>query len=270
MMFLFTLANPLLPVYATNHTKKKPIQYKKYTNHSVRTKKMKDDLPSPAIEKTDVVAEDNSGFSGQMTLASNYIFRGISQTANNPAIQGSITYTFPIGLYANVWGSNVNFPAPDGRTATIEIDTILGFKGKIIEDLTYDINVDRYHYPRARSANYNELNTLFNYKIIQLGVSYSANYAGTHATGIYYNGALIYSIPSDYLLNIQDISLQAGMGHYSLAKSAGNSYNDYIVAINKKINSTYAVTVQWTGTNGRAQMSPLDDNHIVGLLTASF
>ncbi|WP_292773230.1 TorF family putative porin, partial [Methylophaga sp. UBA5100] len=42
-------------------------------------------------------------------IGSDYIFRGISQTDNNPTIQGGIDYGHASGLYVGTWASNVDF-----------------------------------------------------------------------------------------------------------------------------------------------------------------
>ena len=226
----------------------------------------KDKAPTEPVKKdTKYAWMDN--LTGNFDFTSNYIFRGESQSANLPAAQGGLTYTFPIGLYLNAWGSNVKFP---GTNATLELDAIIGWHGTTFKDaLTYDINLDRYNYPGAHRLNYNELNTLFNYKFLQLGVSYSANAYGSHQTGIYYNGGINYDIPPQYIFNIQDLNLTALLGHYSLPRAAGNSYNDYQVNLTKKFR-TYALMVQWVSTNGRQHNSPYDGSQIVGTLTANF
>jgi uncharacterized protein (TIGR02001 family) len=48
---------------------------------------------------------------GNVTLASDYRFRGISQLEGefSPAIQGGFDLNVDNGLYAGVWASNVNF-----------------------------------------------------------------------------------------------------------------------------------------------------------------
>ncbi|HEX4045510.1 MAG TPA: TorF family putative porin [Gammaproteobacteria bacterium] len=208
-----------------------------------------------------------SGFSGNFDLTSNYVFRGVSNSENLPAAQGGITYTFPIGLYLNVWGSNVKFTGTD---ATVELDTIIGWRGGIGDNFKYDINVDRYNYPGARELNYNELNILVNYRFIQASIGYSANAYNFHKTGIYYNGGINYDIPPQYIFNWQGMNFQALLGHYSLPRAAGNSYNDYNIALSKALNDTYTIMVQWVSTNGRQHMSPYDGSQIVGTFTANF
>ena len=198
-----------------------------------------------------------NNISGTFDLTSNYIFRGISQTTNKPAAQGGLTYTFPVGLYFSVWGSNTNYTTPDGKTVTSEFDTAAGWEGDIKGLVTYNINIERYNYPGAYKVDYNELNTLFTYKILTLGVSYTDNYYGTHVMCLYYNGTLSYDIPSQYIHQIEGVNVAAEFGHSSFARDAGLSYNDYSLALNKKINETYTVTAQWTRTQTVDQSSHL-------------
>jgi uncharacterized protein (TIGR02001 family) len=202
---------------------------------------------------------------GNLTWVSNYVFRGISQTRNLPAIQGGLTYTFPIGIYANMWGSNVKF---DGSDATIEIDTVLGYS-KTISDFTFNVNVARYNYPGDRILNYNEINTLFNYKFLQLGISYSGDVYGVHQSGTYYQGGVNWDIPSEYLFNVNGVNFTALYGHYNLPEAAGNTYNDYLVSLGKSLRN-YTASIIWTSTNGAQHASPIDGSTFTAQLAADF
>jgi hypothetical protein len=63
---------------------------------------------------------------GNMGLFSDYRFRGISQTFEQPAIQGGIDYSHASGFYLGTWASNVNgLSFPDG---SIEMDFYGGYK----------------------------------------------------------------------------------------------------------------------------------------------
>lgn len=247
----------------TTNTVKK-LKHKKH--HTCKMEAKKNETPvmkdtAPIEEKTWI---DN--LSGYLTFASNYMFRGISQTRNLPAIQGALNYAFPYGIYANVWGSNVRF---EDSTATVEMDTVLGVRNTIGENFTYDVSAARYNYPGARLLNYNELNTVFNYYFLQAGYSYSANVYNTHTTGQYYSGGINYTIPPQYVFGLNDVNILALLGHYSLRQPAGNSYNDYNVMLSKKIKN-YTFAAQWTSTNGRAQSSPYDGSTLIGQITANF
>jgi uncharacterized protein (TIGR02001 family) len=207
--------------------------------------------------------------SGTMALVTNYMFRGVSQTKNLPAVQGGLTYTFPINLYLNVWAANTNFPSNAGTTATVEVDTLIGYRNTYGDNFSYDLNVARYNYPGARSSNYNEINTLFNYYFIQAGVSYSANVYNIHQGGTYYTAGINYDIPTKYIFGLCNVNVLAMMGHYSLPRAAGNSYKDYNFQLSKTFNN-YMLAVQWTFNNGRQNYAPYDEHQVIGQIAASF
>ena len=54
-------------------------------------------------------------------IASDYVFRGFSQTDEEPAISGGFDYGFDNGFYLGTWASNVNF----GDDASMEWDLSL-------------------------------------------------------------------------------------------------------------------------------------------------
>ena len=48
-------------------------------------------------------------FTGNFGIASQYIFRGLSQTNGKPAIQGGLDYSHASGFYAGTWLSNISW-----------------------------------------------------------------------------------------------------------------------------------------------------------------
>lgn len=63
--------------------------------------------------------------SGSATFATDYIFRGFSQTDERPTVQGSIGVNHSSGFSVSLWGSNVDFN--DGDEGTSEIDATLSY-----------------------------------------------------------------------------------------------------------------------------------------------
>jgi uncharacterized protein (TIGR02001 family) len=100
-------------------------------------------LATPAL----AAAADPSPVTGNMTIASDYRFRGISQTYNGPAIQGGIDYAHPSGVYLGNWNSNVSSVLFSGGSA-IEMDFYAGWK-KSFGDIGIDIGTIYYYYPNA-------------------------------------------------------------------------------------------------------------------------
>jgi uncharacterized protein (TIGR02001 family) len=89
-----------------------------------------------------------SPVTGNMTIASDYRFRGISQTYKGPAIQGGIDYAHDSGFYVGNWNSNVSsvvYTAGSG----IEMDFYGGWK-KAFGDFGLDLGYIYYYYPNAQ------------------------------------------------------------------------------------------------------------------------
>jgi len=87
--------------------------------------------------------------SATATFTTDYVFRGISQTSENPAIQGSFDATYGI-FYLGMWGSNIDFGGAGGTgdIANIEIDYYAGIT-PTWKGISFDIGGIYYTYPGA-------------------------------------------------------------------------------------------------------------------------
>ncbi len=72
------------------------------------------------------VGPDN--FGGQLTLTTDYVFRGVSHSREKPALQGGIDFKHDSGFFVGIWGSNVEFPTDGNREVPgpLEVDIYLG------------------------------------------------------------------------------------------------------------------------------------------------
>lgn len=84
--------------------------------------------------------------SGSVAIASDYRFRGVSQTDREMAVQGGITVSHESGLYVGVWGSNLAGWGTFGG-ANMELDLIGGYKAKLADNATLDVGLTWYMYP---------------------------------------------------------------------------------------------------------------------------
>lgn len=94
-------------------------------------------------------SEDNMAavvVSGSAALASDYRFRGVSQTDENMAVQGGVTLTHESGFYAGAWASNLSSWGTFGG-ANMELDLIGGYKAKLSDNATFDVGLTWYMYP---------------------------------------------------------------------------------------------------------------------------
>jgi uncharacterized protein (TIGR02001 family) len=85
-------------------------------------------------------------------LTTDYVFRGFSQTAEDPALQGGVDFTCG-RFYLGVWGSNVDFGAvsPVDTVANVEVDIYGGFK-TTTGPVSWDLGFIYYSYPGQNSA----------------------------------------------------------------------------------------------------------------------
>ncbi|WP_076592601.1 TorF family putative porin [Herminiimonas arsenitoxidans] len=93
-------------------------------------------------------------FTGNLSVVSDYRFRGVSQTFKQPAVQGGFDYAHSSGFYVGNWNSNVSGNSfTDG---SIEMDLYGGYKFTIAPDLTGDVGVLYYYYPGAFNTGTNK------------------------------------------------------------------------------------------------------------------
>lgn len=166
-------------------------------------------------------------------LTSDYMFRGISQTQGNGAIQGGLDVAHESGLYVGTWASNVDFG--DSVDGNVEFDYFLGFTNDIGENLSYDLGWIKYDYPGNSSLNYSEYYGSFTAYGFKLGAAYSDDFADDNTTLYSYVG---YSYTLPY-----EIGLALQYGNYDFKdptffSNSGNdedSYNDWSIGLTKTL-----------------------------------
>ncbi|MDA0962266.1 MAG: TorF family putative porin [Proteobacteria bacterium] len=81
------------------------------------------------------------------TASSDYVFRGVTQTAGDPALQLGADISAG-DFYAGVWGSNVDF----GDGTDVEMDIFAGYAPSLA-GFDFDFGWIRYTYPGAPGAS---------------------------------------------------------------------------------------------------------------------
>ena len=142
--------------------------------------------PPPAAEARPCALSANVG------LTSDYVFRGFSQTAEGPAIQGGFDLTCSrfYGFYAGVWASSLDFAGGQGATfdvlgfpfdASLETDLYVGIKPKT-GPITWDFGFIYYAYPNALTPGLD-----LNYYEFKLGASAETWKDGTLGVTAFYS-----------------------------------------------------------------------------------
>ncbi len=144
---------------------------------------------------TSAVAADEIGVSANVSVTNNYVWRGMTQSANKPAVQGGLDVEYG-GLYLGTWASNVDF----GSAATTEIDGYFGYGGELA-GIGYDIGFIKFAYLNEAGANFEEayLGLSKDFGVASLGVTYSIGMDDA-PDDIAVEASV--GLPSDYSLNL--------------------------------------------------------------------
>ena len=104
----------------------------------------------PALAEGGIFPSGKPDLSANVALTTDYVFRGISQTGNDPALQGGFDASWG-WWYGGVWASNVDFGP--GDPADLEIDLYTGVK-PTWQNFTFDLGVIFYTYPGVGAPGY--------------------------------------------------------------------------------------------------------------------
>ena len=165
--------------------------------------------PAPPPEKETWKGPFGGTFTASFAFATDYSYRGISQTQRQVAAQAAFGYETPslllgqdaaLSAYVGAWGSNVNFP---GTGTTAEIDLLAGFKLKALsEKLTVDLGYIRYNYlgaPADLYYDFNEFGLVVGYDFgvaqVSAALRYSPNFYANSGNAWYKWGQVAVPLP---------------------------------------------------------------------------
>ena len=100
-----------------------------------------------------------SEFSGVATLTSEYIYRGLTMSDGDPALQLGLDYLHDTGLFVGVWASTIDIRSAMGERDT-ELDYYGGYHYESESPFTATVTLLRYSYPGhtgTHSYDYNEV-----------------------------------------------------------------------------------------------------------------
>jgi uncharacterized protein (TIGR02001 family) len=213
-----------------------------------------------ALAQTPTAApEPTWTFTGNVGLYSQYVFRGISQTNEKPALQGGFDIGHKSGFYAGTWGSNVSWLS-DGNpdvSASLEWDFYGGYKLALPSDFVADFGVIYYWYPGSYPSGYVKPNTTELYVGLgwkMLGVKYSHAVSDTFGfadseNSYYIEGNLNWDVVDKVSDHIGKVTLIGHVGYQSYKNTGAYSYTDWKAGVaTEVVGLTLGFAV--TGTDG--------------------
>lgn len=172
-------------------------------------------------------------FSASTKFATDYVFRGESELNDGqiPAIQGSITWSHPSGLYVGFFGSNNKFVTAPEISAVV--GPYIGKTGTIGDtDIGYNVMVFDYEYPGASQYHYTEL-YMYLYKQfgdlnLKLEVTPTLNdwFGWEGHKGVNYAIHTKYNLPGEFTLG-------GSYGYQQLTGEGAEGWQYWDIGINK-------------------------------------
>lgn len=209
------------------------------------------------------LAEESSfSVSGNVALTSDYVFRGVSQTDEEMAIQGGFDVEHSSGFYIGTWASNVD--AEFYADAEIEWDVYFGWAGDV-GPVGLDVGFNHFEYPGTDFSDNNtdevwvSVSKDFEMASVGFGVYYSDDWYGT-GDSLYY-----------------DLGVEVPAGSFTIAAHYGwsdyddaDDYQDYSIGVSTEaVGLGFDLTFTGTDDDGEDQFGDLADERLVFTVSKS-
>jgi uncharacterized protein (TIGR02001 family) len=197
-------------------------------------------------------------------LYSQYVFRGLTQTSEKPAIQGGVDFAHASGFYAGAWGSNISWLEDGGgyQNSSLELDLYGGYANTIgATGVGYNVGLLQYIYPGKdisatyRNAETTEVYGALSYKWLQAKASVVVTdgaFANKNSSGTYYA-----ELNANYPIGETGVTVNAHVGRQeysgSLAGTSNDiySYTDWKLGATKAFSNGVNVGAYYTDTNAK-------------------
>lgn len=220
---------------------------------------------------------------GNVSLVTDYRFRGVSLSGGDPAIQGGITVTHESGFYVGAWSSSLAHTPVYGDQ---ELDLFGGWSGEVASGLTLDAGLLYYVYPSGHvgDANYWEPYASISGSLgpakLKVGVAYDwkqkglLDNAGNHDDNLYIYTNLDVGVPGTPLTVSGHLGYTDGVLSPCYYCTGTPTFNDrtgwdWSLGASATVLGPISLGVSYVGVSGTSVDGYTDDT-IVGTLTASF
>jgi len=174
--------------------------------------------------------------SSTITLASDYDFRGISQTARDPALQASLDWSTESGFYLGAWASNVDYG--DGTESELELDLLGGLSGNFTDDFGYDIGLARYNYfDDGDDIDFTEYYVGLSFKAASMKYWYASDFSNSGDSANYIELNVELPLPNDFTASLH-------VGRSSGDHWGEDKYTDYAIGVSKTVGN-FDLGLKW-------------------------
>ena len=204
-------------------------------------------------------AQDTPDVAWNLGVTSDYVFRGYSQTSEDPAIFGGVDVTIG-SFYAGAWASNVDF----GDDTDAEFDIYGGYRTEV-SGFAVDVGVVGYLYvsqPTGADYDYAEFKAAasraFGPVTLGTAVYWSPDFFGADEEATYVEANAAFSPAAQW-------TVSGAIGHQALDVNA--DYATWNAGVAYAFSDNVAVDVRYHDTD---VTGPLSDDRVIGTLKFLF
>lgn len=192
---------------------------------------MKKTLISMACAAAMAAPAAQAEISANIGVTTDYLWRGMTQTGHEAAVQGGIDYSHESGFYMGTWASSLGGGAH-------EIDGYFGFSGEVGQ-LGYDVGYIYYAYTNtpAPGADFSEIYGSLSYAWLSGGINYTVD-GDAPAGSPFTSGDIYYYLSASFDLEplspeMKDWSVGMTVGHYDFDAGSAFDYTHYQIDVTK-------------------------------------
>jgi uncharacterized protein (TIGR02001 family) len=211
----------------------------------------------------------HAGVEANIGLFSDYVFRGVSQTDEDPAPQAGIDWSGDSGWYVGAWASDVDF----GESNDFELDIYGGYSADLGDSgWSYDVQFLYYFYPESDNVeDFPEVSLGLSYDWFSSSVAYTWDNYGLGEDALYFNLGGAFELSDSY-------GVHASIGYYDFDEPA----NDFFVgAPSNYIDWNVGVSATWVGfdfgldyhdtdSDGEVLFGDIADSRVVFSISRTF
>ena len=199
---------------------------------------MKKALLSTAIASAALLlsATSHAELTANASVTSNYIWRGLTQTINEAAVQGGVDYASDSGFYAGTWASNVGYDSDDAYS--YEHDMYFGFVGET-SSFSYDVGYLYYNYDSNAGFDFGEVYGSLGFGNFGISLSLLANAEPDEGPGQDFGFAQASYLALDYTIPLASgAEIGLHLGHHDgdfveAFNGVTDTYMDYNISLSK-------------------------------------
>lgn len=211
-------------------------------------------LVAPAAARAEQAGAPSAyTLSANLSVASQYRYRGLMQTNNQPAVQGGFDFSHESGFYLGNWNSNVSWLS-DGNadvSAPIEMDFYGGYKGRLFDTVPFDLGVLQYYYPGDYPSGHTSPDTTELYAGAGYGpvfVKYS--YAVTNLFGFAHSdGSQYVDLSGNFDTGVWGLTVNTHVGYQYVRNVDDASYWDWKLGLTKDFGNGWSASAAYLDTN---------------------